>query len=144
MVLTLQSFAALAGHSQHVSIDLHLASIIVGGTVCGSLIGGLLTGFVNATVLRRLFGLLVIAVASYLVYREANAALFRHIREQLTPELLRQAGTQVFWVWVTMGILGVLGVFGLGIWLHSPARPAARHRPQRRAAARYRARKAIR
>ncbi|WP_139557727.1 sulfite exporter TauE/SafE family protein [Methylotetracoccus oryzae] len=128
MVLALQSFAALAGHIQHVSIDLDLAGIIVGGTVGGSLLGALIARFVNGTALRRLFGLLVIGVASYLVYREASTDLLHEIRNQLGAELMTQAGTRLFWVWVADGILAVLGILSLGVWLHTPARPAARPR----------------
>jgi uncharacterized membrane protein YfcA len=122
LVLTLQSSAALAGHIQHVRIDLHLAGIIAVGTVCGSLIGGLLSGFVNGTLLRRLFGLLVMGVASYLIYREATPALFDDLRYHLAPRLLQLAGTEMFWLWLTTGILGSLSIYGIGVWLHSQAR----------------------
>jgi uncharacterized membrane protein YfcA len=132
MVLALQSFAALAGHSQHVSIDLDLAGIIVGGTVVGSLLGGVIARYVKATALRRLFGLLVIGVASYLVYREANADLLQQIRDQLDSGIMTQAGTRFFWVWVANGILGVLGMLSIGVWLHTLVRPSSHPRSVRR------------
>lgn len=144
LVLTLQSFAALAGHSQHVTIDLHLAAIIVGGTVSGSLVGGLLARFVNATLLRRLFGLLVLAVASHLVYREANAVLLQQLRAYLTPELLGRIGTPSFWVRVTGGVAGFLTIVGLGLRLHAPQCSKSRRKTKPRPMARYRPGKAAR
>lgn len=80
LVIAMNSLAALAGYSSHVSIDLSLVGIVTGAAVAGSVIGGLLSRRVSANALRRWFGLFVIGVAVYLLYRELSWAVLEEIQ----------------------------------------------------------------
>jgi uncharacterized membrane protein YfcA len=120
MVLTLQSFAALAGHAQHVQINPDLAGPIVAGSVLGSILGGMLSGRFDGRLLRRLFGILVIGVASHLVYREVHSPGLGELTLRLAPRIQELAGTHLFWIGLTAALLGLIALFGVGSWLHSP------------------------
>lgn len=72
LVIAMNSAAALAGYASHVSIDLHLVVLVTGAAVAGSLVGGLLSKRLSGTALRRGFGVFVIGVAGYLLYRELS------------------------------------------------------------------------
>lgn len=78
LVISMQSFAALAGYISHVGLDPRLVGIVTGAAVVGSLFGGLLSNRISGALLRRGFGLFVIGLALYLLYRE------------LTPELVAE------------------------------------------------------
>jgi hypothetical protein len=80
LVIAMNSLAALAGYSSHVSIDLSLVGIVTGAAVTGSLVGGMLSRRVSANALRRWFGLFVIGVAVYLLYRELSWAVLEEIQ----------------------------------------------------------------
>jgi uncharacterized protein len=73
MVISLKSFSAYAGHASHVSVDLELASWVTGGAVIGSVIGGLFAHRVPAQALRKGFGVFVLLMAFYVVWREVGA-----------------------------------------------------------------------
>ncbi len=72
LVIAMNSAAALAGYATHVSIDLHLVAVVTGAAVAGSLIGGLLSKRLSGNVLRRGFGVFVVAIAGYLLHRELS------------------------------------------------------------------------
>jgi uncharacterized membrane protein YfcA len=72
LVIAMNSLAALAGYSTHVSIDLRLVGLVTGAAVAGSLVGGLLSKRLSGNILRRGFGIFVIAVAGYLLHRELS------------------------------------------------------------------------
>lgn len=72
LIIVMNSAAALAGYSSHVHIDLPFAATITVAAMVGSLIGSLLSTRVSNRGLRRGFGLFVIGVAVYLLYRELS------------------------------------------------------------------------
>ncbi|MFO1418527.1 MAG: sulfite exporter TauE/SafE family protein [Methylotetracoccus sp.] len=72
MVLAMQSFSAFAGHAGHVELDLQFALAITAATSIGCLIGVALSPRIEGRTLRRVFGVCVLAVAAFLVYREAD------------------------------------------------------------------------
>ncbi|MGZ8217743.1 sulfite exporter TauE/SafE family protein [Methylomagnum sp.] len=80
LVIAMNSMAALAGYSSHVSIDLHLVGIVTGAAVAGSLVGGLFSKRLSGNVLRRGFGVFVIAIAGYLLHRELSWEVFKEIQ----------------------------------------------------------------
>ena len=109
LVVAMNSFAGLSGYIAHVSIDFHLAGLVAGGTITGSLLGGLLSQRVSAQVLRRVFGLFVIGVACYLVYKELTPALIAETQELI----LRHRD----FLWGVGSVLSILSLYRLRAWI---------------------------
>jgi uncharacterized membrane protein YfcA len=110
LVIALKSFAALAGYVSHVPIDLQLVGIVTGAAVAGSLLGGLVSKRISGTALRRGFGVFVILVAAYLLYKEMSWALLAEARDIV----LRHP--DFFWGLLTAG--GLLLLYWLRHWIH--------------------------
>jgi len=72
LIIVMNSVAALAGYVGYVDIDVKFVGMVTGVAIVGSLMGSALTRFVSNGGLRRGFGLFVIAVAVYLLYRELS------------------------------------------------------------------------
>ena len=72
LIIAMNSMAALAGYASHVSIDFKLAGIVTGAAILGSVFGSLLSRRIGSQILRRGFGVFVISVAGYLLYRELS------------------------------------------------------------------------
>ena len=75
VVISMQSFAGLAGHLSTEAIDWKLAGMVTAAAVVGSVIGGLLTSRVEPTVLRKAFGWFVLVMAALVLAEEANVWL---------------------------------------------------------------------
>lgn len=72
VVISMQSFAGLAGHLATEPIDWRLAGMVTGAAVAGSIVGGLAVSRVNPTALRQAFGWFVLVMAAVVLAREAN------------------------------------------------------------------------
>lgn len=72
VVISMQSFAGLAGHLADDPIDWKLTGMVTAAAVVGSLIGGLLLPRVDPATLRKAFGWFVLVMASVVLAREAN------------------------------------------------------------------------
>ncbi len=72
VVISMQSFAGLAGHLAGEAIDWKLAAMVTGAAVVGSIIGGRLTSRVEPATLRKAFGWFVLAMAALVLAEEAN------------------------------------------------------------------------
>ena len=72
VVISMQSFAGLAGHLATDPIDWKLAGAVTAAAVFGSIVGGLLTSRVDPTALRKAFGWFVLAMAAVVLAEEAN------------------------------------------------------------------------
>lgn len=72
VVISMQSFAGFAGHLAGESIDWKLAGMVIAAAVVGSVIGGLLTSYVEPATLRKAFGWFVLAMAAVVLTQEAN------------------------------------------------------------------------
>lgn len=81
MVVAMQSSAALAGYITHITLDLHLTVLITLAAVSGSLFGGLFANRISQSHLRRGFGVFVLLVASYLLYRELSWGMLDQLHE---------------------------------------------------------------
>jgi uncharacterized protein len=73
LVIALKSFAAYAGHAAHISVDLKVAGVVTVAAVLGSLVGGLVAHRIPAKALRKGFAVFVLAMAAYVLWREAGA-----------------------------------------------------------------------
>lgn len=72
VVISVQSFAGLAGHLSTEHIDWRLAAMVTAAAVVGAVAGGLLVPLVDPLTLRRGFGWMVLAIASVMLYRESQ------------------------------------------------------------------------
>jgi uncharacterized membrane protein YfcA len=111
LVIALNSFAGLAGYISHVEIDYHLAALLAGFAMVGSLIGGRFSSRIRADILRRLFGIFVMGIAFYLLSKE------------LRPELLEETRQLILdhpdFIWgVATVVLGLL-LLRLREWIHT-------------------------
>jgi len=75
VVISMQSFAGLAGHLSSVQIDWRLATFVTLSAAIGALIGGRLVALVDPATLRRAFGWFVLLMASVIVAREVDPAI---------------------------------------------------------------------
>lgn len=72
VVISLQSFAGLAGHLAGASIDWRLAALVTAAAVVGAVIGSVLSGHVAPAVLRKAFGWFVLAMAAVVLAEETD------------------------------------------------------------------------
>jgi uncharacterized membrane protein YfcA len=75
VVIAMQSVTGLAGHLAAEHIDWQLAGMVTAAAVVGAVVGGRLTGLVDANALRRLFGWFVLLMASLILAEETTAAI---------------------------------------------------------------------
>lgn len=71
LVITMNSLAAFAGHASSVTIDWPLASLVTAAAIGGSVGGAALAGHVPGAALRRGFAWMVVAMAIFVLVREA-------------------------------------------------------------------------
>ncbi|MBM3203284.1 sulfite exporter TauE/SafE family protein [Candidatus Woesearchaeota archaeon] len=111
LVIVMNAIAGLAGYITHVHIDYRLAALLTGFAALGSLIGGVFSSRIQANVLRRVFGLFVIGIACYLLYRE--------FKPELLDETQRLIAQHPDFLWgVATVILGFL-LFRVREWIHT-------------------------
>jgi uncharacterized protein len=70
VVISLKSFAGLAGHLGHVDVDWHVTLGVTAAAIVGSQIGGRLAGRISPATLRRGFGVFVIVMAIFILGKE--------------------------------------------------------------------------
>ena len=75
VVISVQSFAGLAGHLANEHIDWQLAVVVTAAAVAGALLGGRLITFVDPATLRKTFGWFVLLMASLILAREVDPAV---------------------------------------------------------------------
>lgn len=72
IVISMSSFAGLAGHLGRVDIDWTITLAVTAAAVVGSLVGGRLVGRIPPAALRRGFGVFVIAMAIFVLFKELS------------------------------------------------------------------------
>jgi hypothetical protein len=75
LIIAMKSFAGLGGHLSHAQIDLGFAAVVTGFAVVGSIGGAALGARLRPERLRKLFAGFVLAMAAFMLYREAPLAL---------------------------------------------------------------------
>jgi len=70
IVISMKSFAGLAGHLGHVDLDWPMTLAVTAAAVIGSIAGGHLVGRIPPTALRRGFGYFIIAMAALVLLKE--------------------------------------------------------------------------
>jgi len=67
LVLAANAASALLGHLEHAEVPIQLAAIVTGAAVAGALVGARLAVRVPEPALRRAFGVLVLAIAAWML-----------------------------------------------------------------------------
>lgn len=110
LVVAMNAAAGLGGYSNHAPIDPFLTAVVTGGTIAGSLAGAWLSLRVAAGMLRRLFGVFVLAVAGYVLWQSVTPELLDVLAGMLARHLEFVLG---------MAALAVaLLLFRIGAWIH--------------------------
>jgi hypothetical protein len=75
VVISMNSFAGLAGHLSSAHIDWRLAGAVTAAALVGTLVGARLTALVNPAALRKAFGWFVLVMASVILAEEVHPVL---------------------------------------------------------------------
>ncbi|MFF0477843.1 sulfite exporter TauE/SafE family protein [Streptomyces sp. NPDC004284] len=78
LVITMKSFAGLAGHLSGVSIDWGIAMTVTVAAVIGSLIGARLAGRIPQDALRKAFGWFVVVMGVFVLAQQLDTAVWTH------------------------------------------------------------------
>jgi len=103
LVIAMKSFAGFAGHAAHVSIDLQLASVVIGAAIVGSILGARLAHRTDPAKLRRGFALFVLLMAGVILYQEAPPALLHTVFVHAWP------------LWIAALAAGLVLLLGLAV-----------------------------
>ncbi|PKM36559.1 MAG: hypothetical protein CVV06_10415 [Gammaproteobacteria bacterium HGW-Gammaproteobacteria-10] len=80
-IIVLQAGAALAGHADHMHIDIELTALVAVFAILGSLIGSFASSKIDSRYLKPAFGLFVLGLGSFILYRETDMAMIEQIRQ---------------------------------------------------------------
>lgn len=112
LIIVLQCSAALMGHASHFTPDWLLTGFFTGFTVFGSLIGSRLSGKISGAFLKQGFGVFVLAVGGFMLYRQSDVTLLLQIKELLIAH-------QEYLLGLLTGF-ALLAIYRLWAWLHKP------------------------
>lgn len=68
VIIAMNSVAGVIGHLDHLSVDLSLVVLLVGGGLVGTFVGSRLTRYIQPQQLRRIFAIFIIGLAVVLLY----------------------------------------------------------------------------
>ena len=109
-IIIFQSAAALAGHANHMAINIELTTIFTCFAILGSLIGSKLSEKISTVYLKNSFAIFVFLLASFLLYNELTPQLLIQIKQLITihQDFLKGALSMFF----------VLMLYRVWSWLH--------------------------
>ncbi len=110
LIIVMNALAGLGGYSQHVELDLPLIMQVAAGTLLGSAIGAVLSGYIKPASLRRGFGLMVVAVGLYVLSQAFTAELLADAQDWFA-----NAHSEL---WVISVFIVTLMLIGIGKWIH--------------------------
>ena len=110
LVIVMNALAGLSGYSQHATLDLELTGLVAAGAITGSAVGAWCSALVKPGLLRRLFGIMVVLVAAYVL----SQALSFELVDAVEPWLSDGRGQGK----VIVGLLLVWLVLRIGYWVH--------------------------
>jgi uncharacterized membrane protein YfcA len=110
LVIAMNALAGLSGYSQHVAIDVELTAVVMLGTIFGSALGAWWSAYIKPAALRKLFGLMVIAVAGYVLSQALNQQLLIDLEPWLADAKIQGK--------VIVGLLLAWLVLLIGYWIH--------------------------
>ena len=110
MIIVMNAVAGLGGYSQHAELNLSLTLQVATGALIGSAIGAILSGYIKPALLRRGFGLMVVAVGIYVLSQAINAQLICDATEWFSNTDSE--------IWLALVLLSVLVLLHIGNWIH--------------------------
>lgn len=109
LVIAMNALAGLLGYSQHIDLDLELTAIVAGGTILGSGIGASLSAYVKPALLRRVFGVMVVMIAGYILSRSVTIQFLDTVEQWFIHPDLK---------WLLMGLVLLLVLLRIASWIH--------------------------
>lgn len=79
-IIVLQAGAALLGHADHTHLNVELTAVFAFFAIIGSLIGSMASSKIDGRYLKPVFGIFVIGLGSFILYRETDKAMIEQIR----------------------------------------------------------------
>ncbi|PPD22525.1 MAG: hypothetical protein CTY22_00045 [Methylomonas sp.] len=114
LVIAMNALAGLAGYSHQAEFDALLTLAVTVSALAGSMMGSALSTRIQPARLRRLFGLMVLAVALYIVWQSFSLALLeRLIAEFSDARAAYRVLFAIFLIWLLLRIGG---------WVHKTDR----------------------
>ncbi len=110
-IIVLQSSAALAGHANHMHINIELTLIISCFAIIGSFAGSSLSGKIKAQSLKKGFGVFVLFLGCFLLYQELTPTLIAEIHKLIIQYQEFLSGA--------LSIISLLLLYRLWSWVHT-------------------------
>ncbi|QSA99201.1 sulfite exporter TauE/SafE family protein [Methylococcus sp. EFPC2] len=112
LIVAMNALAGLGGYLEHARFDIPLTAVMMSGTITGSLLGGWLSHRMGAAMLRKLFGLFVVLIAAYVLYRSVTVRLLADLAAELTRHREFVLGVAA--------LAGFLILMRIAAWIHRP------------------------
>jgi hypothetical protein len=106
LVIVMNATAGLSGYANHARLDIELMVLVTAGAVCGSFLGGWLSNFISAAVLRRGFGWFVMVVAVYVLFNALSWQLLASLEVWQDDELVWRRGLAGLAACLALGLIG--------------------------------------
>lgn len=110
LIIVMNALAGISGYSQHINLDWHLTALVTSGAITGSALGAWLSAYVKPATLRKLFGILVILIAGYVLSQTWNVNMLDSLELWLAD--VKKASETV------VALLLLLLVIRIGRWIH--------------------------
>jgi uncharacterized membrane protein YfcA len=110
LVIAMKSAAALAGYASHVDMDWGLVGTVTAAAVVGGVVGERLSRRVSGGRLRRGFGMFVMMVALYVLWRELKA--------EMLADAVRLVFAHAEFFFGALSLLLLHSLYRMGNWVH--------------------------
>ena len=110
-IIVMQGLAALAGHANHLDINIPLTGLVTSCAIVGSFLGAYFSTKISSDYLKRGFGVFVFCLGCFLLYKEIN----QQIIEQFTQLFLQHRE----FILGAISIIGGLLLYRLWSCLHT-------------------------
>jgi hypothetical protein len=110
LIIAMNALAGLFGYSQHVALDWELTGLLTAGAISGSAVGAWLSAFIKPAALRKVFGIMVVGVAGYVLSQAVSLEMLSSVELWLSDA--KDAGRLV------VGLLVMLLILRIGCWIH--------------------------
>ncbi len=111
LIITLQSSAGLLGHLGHIDIDMKIVTVFTVFAILGSLLGSYLTHRLHPKRLKQGFGVFVLMIACYMIFKDLNQEMIETIRA------LYEAHREFVLGALTMIVVYIF--YRLRVWIHA-------------------------